>query len=131
MDDDVDFLAWYRLYYLLILWARYRWTRSFKLSDDENKWFNELKKKWTLITKAGRDKRYDLLYDAKVLNRYFRNMDASPLLKEIAIIHRYQEKFQALFEDIRAAKETVHVEYYAFLMTQLAINFRCINRKVA
>ena len=23
----------------------------FKLSDDENKWFNELKKKWTLITK--------------------------------------------------------------------------------
>ena len=45
MDDDVDFLAWYRLYYLLILWARYRWTRSFKLSDDEKQMVQRIKEK--------------------------------------------------------------------------------------
>ena len=84
------------------------------------------------IDNKGRDKRYDLLYDAKVLNRYFRNMDASPLAKRnsLQLFTDGQEKFQALFEDIRREK-TVHVEYYAFLMTRLAINFRCINRKVA
>ena len=75
--------------------------------------------------KAGRDKRYDLLYDAKVLNRYFRNMDASPLAKRnsLQLFTDGQEKFQALFEDIRAAKETVHVDIMRFLMTRLAINF--------
>lgn len=101
----------------------------------KNKWFNELKKKWTSITKkAGRDKRYDLLYDAKVLNRYFRNMDASPLAKRnsLQLFTDGQEKFQALFEDIRAAKETVHVEYYAFFNDTIGNQFfRCINRKVA
>lgn len=91
----------------------------------KNKWFNELKKKWTLITKAGRDKRYDLLYDAKVLNRYFRNMDASPLAKRnsLQLFTDGQEKFQALFEDIRAAKETVHVEYYAFFNDTIGNQF--------
>ena len=51
-------------------------------------------------------------------------MDASPLAKRnsLQLFTDGQEKFQALFEDIRA-KETVHVEYYAFLMTRLAINF--------
>lgn len=54
----------------------------FKLSDDEKQMVQRIKEKVDVDNKkAGRDKRYDLLYDAKVLNRYFRNMDASPLAK--------------------------------------------------
>ena len=66
-----------------------------------------IKEKVDIDNKSRRDKRYDLLYDAKVLNRYFRNMDASPLAKRnsLQLFTDGQEKFQALFEDIRAGKK--------------------------
>ncbi|HAP4366519.1 TPA: hypothetical protein IUV87_000110 [Enterococcus faecalis] len=98
----------------------------FKLSDDEKQMVQRIKEKVDVDNKkAGRDKRYDLLYDAKVLNRYFRNMDASPLAKRnsLQLFTDGQEKFQALFEDIRAAKETVHVEYYAFFNDTIGNQF--------
>lgn len=50
------------------------------------------------------------------LIHYFSNMDGAPLSKrnKIELFTDGQEKFAALLEDIRNAKETVHVEYYAF-----------------
>ncbi|MHC5373236.1 cardiolipin synthase [Enterococcus sp. LJL120] len=50
------------------------------------------------------------------LIHYFSNMDGAPLAKrnELKLFTDGQEKFAALLEDIRQAKDTVHVEYYAF-----------------
>lgn len=45
MDDDVDFLAWYRIYYLLILWAGIDGQEVFKLSDDEKQMVQRIKEK--------------------------------------------------------------------------------------
>ena len=45
MDDDVDFLAWQYLLFIYLFCGRgIDGQEVFKLSDDENKWFNELKK---------------------------------------------------------------------------------------
>ncbi|MBO0445086.1 cardiolipin synthase [Enterococcus ureilyticus] len=67
----------------------------------------------------------NLLTDARVLNKYFRNMDASPLSKRnsLNIYTDGKEKFEALFEDIRQAKETVHVEYYSFFNDRIGNQF--------
>lgn len=67
----------------------------------------------------------NLLTDARVLNKYFRNMDASPLSKRnsLSIFTDGKEKFAALFEDIRNAKETVHVEYYSFFNDNIGNRF--------
>lgn len=67
----------------------------------------------------------NLLTDARVLNKYFRNMDASPLSKRnsLSIYTDGKEKFAALFEDIRQAKETVHVEYYSFFNDHIGNQF--------
>lgn len=62
-----------------------------------------------------------LLTDARVLNKYFRNMDSSPLTKRnnLKIYTDGKEKFEGLFEDIRQATETVHVEYYSIFNDRL------------
>lgn len=67
----------------------------------------------------------NLLTDARVLNKYFRNMDSSPLSKRnsLKLYTDGKEKFQALFDDIRQAKETVHVEYYSFFNDQIGNQF--------
>lgn len=67
----------------------------------------------------------NLLTDARVLNKYFRNMDSSPLSKRnsLEIYTDGIEKFEALFEDIRQAKETVHVEYYSFFNDRIGNKF--------
>lgn len=67
----------------------------------------------------------NLLTDARVLNKYFRNMDASPLSKRnsLDIYTDGKEKFEALFEDIRKAEDTVHVEYYSFFNDRIGNRF--------
>ena len=44
MDDDVDFLAGIGFIIYLFCGRGIDGQEVFKLSDDENKWFNELKK---------------------------------------------------------------------------------------
>lgn len=75
--------------------------------------------------KAGRDKRYDLLYDAKVLNRYFRNMDASPLAKRnsLQLFTDGQENSKHYLKIFVQRKKPFMWSIMRFLMTQLAINF--------
>lgn len=57
-----------------------------------------------------------LLISEEVLQSYLANASDYPLSKRnnIKIYTDGKEKFEALFEDIRQAKETVHVEYYSF-----------------
>lgn len=73
------------------------------------------------------DNRLDinLFTDARVLNKYFRNIDASPLCKRnsLKLYTDGKEKFSALFKDIASAKETVHVEYYSFFNDEIGNEF--------
>ncbi|HIY58597.1 MAG TPA: cardiolipin synthase [Candidatus Tetragenococcus pullicola] len=61
-------------------------------------------------------KKDDLQINSQLLQKYFINSADVPLTKgnEIEFVTDGQEKFARLFEDIRQAKDNVHVEYYAF-----------------
>jgi cardiolipin synthase len=100
--------------------------KVFKLTDYDKKMISEIKHKVDQDNlKASDSLDINLLTDARVLNKYFRNMDASPLSKRnnLAIYTDGKEKFEALFEDIRQAKETVHVEYYSFFNDRIGNRF--------
>lgn len=58
--------------------------------------------------------------------QFFATIDAAPVIKrnQIRIFNDGHEKFETLFEDIRAAKESVHVEYYSFYSDQIGTRFR-------
>lgn len=51
-----------------------------------------------------------------LLKEYLQNMDESPLTlgNQVTFFTDGKEKFSHLFEDIKKAKDNVHVEYYAF-----------------
>lgn len=100
--------------------------KVFQLTDYDNQKIAEIKKivdKDNLKADSGLN--INLLTDARVLNRYFRNMDSSPLSKRnsIELYTDGKEKFEALFDDIRNAKETVHVEYYSFFNDKIGNRF--------
>ncbi|MFD2728176.1 cardiolipin synthase [Enterococcus camelliae] len=63
--------------------------------------------------------------ESQLLNNYFNNVEESPLTKgnKVDFFIDGKEKFEALFKDIRAAKETVHVEYYAFFDDHIGNQF--------
>ena len=54
--------------------------------------------------------------ESKLLKSYFSNMEESPVTRgnQVTFYTDGQKKFAGLFEDIRQAKDNVHVEYYAF-----------------
>lgn len=63
-----------------------------------------------------------------LLERYFRNLDESPLTKgnKVTFFTDGKEKFKALFEDIKQAQDNVHVEYYSFINDQIGQEFLSI-----
>lgn len=63
--------------------------------------------------------------ESELLKNYFRNMEESPLTKGNAVTFYTdgQKKFEGLFEDIRQAKDNVHVEYYAFFDDKIGNRF--------
>ena len=63
---------------------------------------------------------------SKLLERYLRNVEESPLAKgnDIQLYLDGEEKFSALFEDIRNATDNIHVEYYAFFPDKIGTAFR-------
>lgn len=63
---------------------------------------------------------------SKLLERYLRNVEESPLAKgnSINLYTDGKEKFSALFEDIRQATDHIHVEYYAFFPDRIGTDFR-------
>lgn len=100
--------------------------KVFNLTDRDKEEISKIKKKVDADNLKSNGKLdINLLTDARVLNKYFRNMDASPLSKRnsLSIYTDGKEKFEALFEDIRQAKETVHVEYYSFFNDQIGNQF--------
>ncbi|MDM8213010.1 cardiolipin synthase [Enterococcus hirae] len=59
------------------------------------------------------------------LIRYFDHLEKSPLTNDnqLSIFTDGTEKFEALFKDIRAAKQHVHVEYYSFFNDHIGNQF--------
>ena len=63
--------------------------------------------------------------DVLLLENYFKAMEESPVTKgnQVDFFTDGQAKFEALFADIRAAKNNVHVEYYAFFKDKIGTKF--------
>lgn len=64
-------------------------------------------------------------YEADLLKQYFVGMDESPLTRgnHVEFFTDGEQKFSHLFEDIRKAKDNVHVEYYAFFNDEIGNAF--------
>lgn len=60
------------------------------------------------------------------LKRYFSNIERTPLCRgnDVSFYLSGEEKFAALFEDIKNAKDNIHVEYYAFFSDKIGTIFR-------
>lgn len=108
--------------------------KVFKIDSENKKRINEIKLKVAEDNlKADQSKDIAILSDARVLNKYFRNMDMSPLSKRnnLSIFVDGKEKFDALFKDIDNAQETVHVEYYSFFNDGIGQKFLSLLTKKA
>lgn len=66
-----------------------------------------------------------LLIREDILQRYLHNATGYPLTQrnDLQIFTDGHEKFEALFADIRQAKETIHVEYYSFFNDRIGTRF--------
>ncbi|MBV7390194.1 cardiolipin synthase [Enterococcus sp. ALS3] len=66
-----------------------------------------------------------LLPAARSLIRFFDNLDKAPVSyrNNIQFFYDGTEKFEHLFEDLRAAKNNIHVEYYAFFNDKIGNRF--------
>lgn len=73
----------------------------------------------------------DTSADGAILVQYFNSKKDAPLSKdnEIQIFTDGNEKFEALFADIAAAKETVNVEYYSFFNDDIGNRFLTLLEK--
>ncbi|KRM33249.1 cardiolipin synthetase [Agrilactobacillus composti DSM 18527 = JCM 14202] len=79
-----------------------------------------------------RDNPASTTHRAKLLIHYFNRTEDSPLTKrnKVKIFTDGEAKFKALFEDIRGAKETIHVEYYSFFNDEIGNEFlRLLEQK--
>ncbi|MDT2757012.1 cardiolipin synthase [Enterococcus asini] len=70
---------------------------------------------------------------SKLLERYLRNVEESPLAKgnSVDLFTDGREKFDALFADIKKATDHVHVEYYAFFPDRIGTAFLEVLTKKA
>ncbi|RHH55850.1 cardiolipin synthase [Enterococcus casseliflavus] len=66
--------------------------------------------------------------DNHLLERYFKNLDESPLTKgnKVEFYKDGKEKFAALFEDMKQAEDNLHVEYYSFFNDEIGGQFLSI-----
>lgn len=66
--------------------------------------------------------------DTGQVMQFFFSMDMAPVVKrnKITIFNDGHEKFDALFEDLKMAKESIHVEYYSFYSDKIGTRFRDI-----
>lgn len=64
--------------------------------------------------------------DTGEVMQFFSTIDQAPVVKrnEIKIFNDGHEKFASLFEDIRQAKESVHIEYYTFYSDHIGTQLR-------
>ncbi len=107
----------------------------YRFEQDDEKRVKEINE---IIQKDNRHVDYnapDQLYPAaNALVKFFKNLDESPLSirNEVAFFLNGTDKFERLFVDLRAAKSTIHVEYYAFFDDKIGNRFmRILEEKAA
>ncbi|WP_334329289.1 cardiolipin synthase [Companilactobacillus sp. HBUAS59699] len=69
--------------------------------------------------------RSDQTHYADHIIKFFNETEETPLTRhnEVELFFDGKEKFKKMFEDVRNAKETVHVEYYAFIKSDIGEQF--------
>ncbi|AKP68000.1 cardiolipin synthase [Companilactobacillus ginsenosidimutans] len=69
--------------------------------------------------------RSDETYYARHVISFFNRTEETPLTRhnEIELFYDGKKKFERLFEDMKKAKETIHVEYYAFIKSEIGQEF--------
>lgn len=100
--------------------------KIFNIGNQQHIGLNQLKK----IAEAEKHKpkrgsRYDETYYARHVISFFDKTEETPLTRhnEIELFFDGKEKFQRLFDDLKKAKETIHVEYYAFIKSDIGQEF--------
>ncbi len=100
--------------------------KIFYISKQEHYSLSQLKRMAIAAQKRPENaSRYDETRYADHIIRFFNETEEAPLTRhnEIELFFDGQEKFKKLFEDIRNAKDTVHVEYYAFIKSDIGDKF--------
>lgn len=102
--------------------------KIFDISHGEHIGLQHLKQMILTDDKADPDNErsdHTTTHTARQLIRYFVNAQDAPLTKRnfVQVYTDGQAQIQAIFQDIRAAKETVHVEYYAFFNDNIGNQF--------
>lgn len=100
--------------------------KIFNISNQEHIGLAQLRK----ISEQDKDKarkssRSDETYYARHVISFFDKTEETPLTRhnEIELFDDGVKKFEKLFDDIKKAKETVHVEYYAFIKSEIGQEF--------
>lgn len=100
--------------------------KIFNISNQEHIGLNQLKKIAEQERFRGRrSSRYDETYYARHVISFFNRTEETPLTRhnEIELFDDGEKKFERLFDDVKRAKETVHVEYYAFIKSEIGQEF--------
>lgn len=100
--------------------------KIFNISKQEHYSLSQLKRMAIAAQKRPQNaSRYDETRYADHIIRFFNETEEAPLTRhnEIELYFDGKEKFRDMFKDIRNAKETVHVEYYAFIKSKIGDEF--------
>ncbi|MFD1472351.1 cardiolipin synthase [Companilactobacillus mishanensis] len=100
--------------------------KIFNISNQEHIGLHQLKKmELDAKSKKQNGSRTDETYYARHVISFFDKTEDTPLTRhnEIELYYDGKEKFKRLFEDVRNAKETIHVEYYAFIKSNIGQEF--------
>ncbi|KRN99420.1 cardiolipin synthase [Companilactobacillus kimchiensis] len=100
--------------------------KIFNISKQEHYSLSQLKRMAIAAQKRPQNaSRYDETRYAEHIISFFNEAEEAPLTRhnDIKLYFDGQEKFKAMFEDIRQATDTVHVEYYAFIKSDIGDKF--------
>ena len=100
--------------------------KIFNISKQEHYSLSQLKQMAITAQKRPQNaSRYDETRYAEHIIRFFNETEEAPLTRhnEIELFFDGKAKFEKMFEDIKNAKETVHVEYYAFIKSHIGDEF--------
>lgn len=109
--------------------------KIFNISNQKHVGLHQLKqiaiadqKKQLAITKQREGieySRHDQTHYAEHIIKFFNQTEETPLTRrnEVDLVFDGKEKFEKLFRDVRNAKETIHVEYYAFIKSDIGQQF--------
>lgn len=100
--------------------------KIFSIGNQEHIGLGQLKKMAEEESYKNRtSSRSDETYYARHVISFFNKTEETPLTRhnEIELFFDGREKFKKLFDDVKKAKETIHVEYYAFIKGEIGQEF--------